>query len=208
MIRPAAPPRPPKRRAAFWGLERSKIDPSSLDSRSDRLFRPTKSTQERSNRLLRPTLLPEMARRGVRRAILFDLGSILGPSEGRFSWFFDALPVERADSLEEEATSKKPGKTQCFYRFFVCPNLRAPYGSRSKIVPNASLERVARRIVFESCFFELRTLKMASRGVSGASLGAPEQLLERSWALLGRSWALLGGSWGALGRSWGVLPAI
>ena len=46
---------------------------------------------------------------------------------------------------------------------------------------------------------------MESRGVSGASLGALERLLGRSWALLGALGALLGRSWallGALGRSW------
>ena len=84
--------------------------------------------------------------------------------------------------------------------------------NRSKIIPNARLDRVARRIVFESCFFELRSVKMASRGVSGAFLGALERLLGRSWALLGRSWALLVSSWGALGallgRSWALLEGI
>ncbi len=45
--------------------ERAKIDPSRLDIRSDRPFRPTKS--------------PEMARKGSRRAIFVDLGLIFGP---------------------------------------------------------------------------------------------------------------------------------
>ena len=42
---------------------------------------------------------------------------------------------------------------------------------------------------------------MKSRGVSGASLGALERLLGRSWAVLGALGALLGRSWALLGRS-------
>ena len=49
---------------------------------------------------------------------------------------------------------------------------------------------------------------MESRGVSGASLGALERLLARSWALLARSWALLGCSWALLGCSCGALGAL
>ena len=56
--------------------------------------------------------------------------------------------------------------------------------------------------------FELRSLKTVSRELSGASLGALERLLGRSWALLGRSWTLLGRSWGALGRSWDALETL
>ena len=52
---------------------------------------------------------------------------------------------------------------------------------------------------------------MVPQGLFGASLGALEWLLGRSWALLRRSWALLGRSWAALeallGRSWALLGA-
>ena len=52
--------------------------------------------------------------------------------------------------------------------------------------------------------FELRSLKMVPQGLSGASLGALEWLLGRSWALLGHSWGALGA---LLGRSWAILGA-
>ena len=95
----------------FGGPERAKIDPSRLDSRSDRPFRPTKSPQERSKRPLRSTFSTQVARKGLRKAILDALGSILGPPEGRFWRFFGGFPLEWADSLEAEATFEKPAKT-------------------------------------------------------------------------------------------------
>ena len=49
---------------------------------------------------------------------------------------------------------------------------------------------------------------MESRGVSGASLGALERLLGRSWALLGALGALLGRSWDALGTLLGALNSL
>ena len=49
---------------------------------------------------------------------------------------------------------------------------------------------------------------MVLRGPSGASWGALEQLLGRSWALLGRSWGAIGSSWGYLGRSWGAFGTL
>ena len=101
--------------------------------------------------------------------------------------------------------TRKRVKTQCFYTFVACPSLRARRENQSKIIPNARLDRVARRIIFESCFFTLRSFKMESRRVSGASLGALERLLGRSWALLGALGALLGRSWGALGALLGAL---
>ena len=49
---------------------------------------------------------------------------------------------------------------------------------------------------------------MVLRGPSGASWGALERLLGRSWALLGRAWGALGSSWGYLGRSWGAFGTL
>ena len=95
-------------------------------------------------------------------------------------------------SCAQARTCEQHIKTVGFYWFFACPRLRARRENRPKIVPNALLDRVARRIAFESRFFELRSLKMVPRGLSGASLGALERLLGRSWALLGGTWAALG----------------
>ena len=59
-------------------LGRSSEGLESIAGRSERLFRATKSTQERSNWHFQATWSPEIARRGLWRAILVDLGSILG----------------------------------------------------------------------------------------------------------------------------------
>ena len=79
---------------------------------------------------------------------------------------------------------------------------------RSKTVPNALLERVARRTLVSSS----RASKLsprASRGVSGRSWDALGVLLGRSWSALGVLLGALGtllGSLGTLlgppGRSW------
>ena len=131
-----------------------------------------------------------------------------------FRRFFDAFALELANSLEEEATSGKPAKTigkpqvfTCFQHVRVCAHdaknterksFRTRFSTESR---DGSSSKAAS--------FELRSLKMVPQGLSGASLGALEWLLGRSWALLQRSWALLGRSWGALGallrRSWGAL---
>ena len=57
------------------------------------------------------TFSTQVARKGLRKAILDALGSILGPPEGRFWRFFGGFPLEWADSLEAEATFEKPAKT-------------------------------------------------------------------------------------------------
>ena len=198
----------PERARRLGRPERAKIDPSRLDSRSDRLFRLTKSTQDRSKRLFRPTLSIEVARKGLRRAILAALGSILGALGGRFQCFSDASPHEQADSCEEEATYEKPAKTQVF----------AGFSHVRSCAHEAKLDRKSIRTHFSTesrdgspskvTFFELRSLNMVPRGLSGASRGALERLLGRSWVLLGRSWALLGGSWGALGALLGRSGAL
>ena len=132
-----------------------------------------------------------------------------------FRRFFDAFALELANSLEEEATSGKPvktiGKPQVFTRF---QHVRL-------CAHDANIDRKSFRTRFstesrdgspsKAASFELRSLKMVRQGLSGASLGALEWLLWRSWTLLQRSWALLGRSWGALeallGRSWALLGA-
>ena len=152
-----------------------------------------------------------MGRKGLRRAILVDLGAILAPPEGRFRCFFDASPHEQGDLREDDATSAKPTKTIGFYRFFACPRLRAQRETRPKIVPNALLDRVARLIAFERVFFRtsepLSSAPRALWGVFGRSWDTLGTLLGRTWALLGRSWALLGRSWALLGCSWAGLGA-
>ena len=127
--------------------------------------------------------------------------------------FFDAFAIDLAKSLEQEATSGKPvktiGKPQVFTRF---QHVRL-------CAHDANIDRKSFRTRFstesrdrspsKAASFELRSLRMVPGGLTGASLGALERLLGRSWALLGRSWALLGRSWGALcallERSWALL---
>ena len=91
--------------------------------------------------------------------------------------FFDAFALALANSLEEEATSgkslKKHRKTIGFYMFSTCPRLRARCEYLPKIFPNALLDRVARRITFESRFFRAPKPQNAAPralwGVSGCS---------------------------------------
>ena len=195
------------------GPERAKIDPSRLDSRSDRPFRPTKSPQERSKRPLRSTFSTQVARKGLRKAILDALGSILGPPEGRFWRFFGGFPLEWADSLEAEATFEKPAKTKVKHMVFTRFSHVRPCAHNAKIYRKSLRTRFSTesrdRSPLKVAFFELRRLKMMPGSLSWACPDALERLLGRFWALLGRSWALLGGSWGALGvllgRSWALL---
>ena len=60
----------------------------------------------------------------------------------------------------------------------------------------------------KAAFVKLRSLKTVPRGLSGASLGALERLLERSGTLLDALAALLGALGALLGRSWGALGKL
>ena len=79
--------------------------------------------------------------------------------------------------------------------------MRACFENRLKIVPETPLDRVRDSLLSTGVFFDLPSVKMVPRGLSGASRGALGWLLARSWALLGRSWDDLERSWALLGRS-------
>ena len=94
-------------------------------------------------------------------------------------------------------TYEKPHKTLCFYRFFTCSLLRAPFENLQKKHPNGLFERVVQQIALGTLFFELISVKMIPEG-------SPERSERRLGTLLGALGALLGRSWGALGRSWAL----
>ena len=194
--------RTPKRRAAFWGPERAKIDPSRLDSRSDRPFRPTKSPQERSKRPLRSTFSTEVARKGLRKAILDALGSILDPPEGRFWRFFGGFPLEWADSLEAEATFEKPAKTIVKFMVFTRFSHVRPCAHNAKIYRKSLRTRFSTELRYRG---GSRAALGSLWGALGALLGALGSLWGALGALLGALGALLGRSWGALGALLGAL---
>jgi len=127
--------------------------------------------------------------------------------------FFRCFSARAGRLVRRRGDMRKTHKNTVFFTGF--SHVRA-CAHDAKIVPNALLDRVARRIVFESRFFELRSLKIVPRGLSGPSAGALERLLGGFWALLGPLEEVLGCSWGALEtllgalgrhleRSWGAL---
>ena len=146
------------------------------------------------------------------------MGTILGP----LGVDFDALSLDRAGSLEEEAKKRRLTKNltkhcvlrvqthvrafaafACTTRKFLKINSKSFRAGFSSELRDGSLS--------ERSFFELRSVKMVPGGSPerlerrlGTLSGALGTLLGRSWALLGCSWALLGRSWTLLGRSWGA----
>ena len=53
----------------------------------------------------------ESGPKAVRRAILVNLGSILGTPRDRFSYFCGAVSLEWVDSLAEDPTCQKPSNS-------------------------------------------------------------------------------------------------
>ena len=155
------------------------INPSRLDSRSDRPFRPTKSTEDRSNRLLRPTLATEVLRKTLRRAIVVELGSTLLPQRARFCCYIATHSLERADTLGEKATCENPQKPLVFIgSSHVCScahdanmnqkSFRTRFSGESRDV------LLSKEVVFSS---ELSSLKLSPRAPRGALGG----FLVRLW---------------------------
>ena len=168
--------------------------PSRFDSRSDRLCRPTNSLQGRSTGHLRPTWSPELARKGLRGAILIDRRSVLARPGNHFNHFsvvFWSGGSTRSKMWRHAKNLEKPLVFTGFSHIRSCAHeakndrksFRTHFSTESH---DGSPSKIT--------FSQLRALNMVLRGLSGASWGALERLLGRSWALLGRSWALLGRS--------------
>ena len=176
--------------------------PSRFDNRSDRLCRPTDSLQGPSTAHLRPTWSPELVRKGLRGAILIDQRSILARPGDHFSDFSVVFWSGGSTRSKMRRHAKNLEKTLVFTGFW---RIRS-------CAREAKIDRKSFRTHFSTeshdgspskiTFSQLRALNMVLRGLSGASWGALERLLRRSWALLGRSWELVGLSWPLLGRFW------
>ena len=148
-----------------------------------------------------------------------DFGSIWGP----LGIDFDALSLDRADSLEGEAKKRRLTKNltkHCVLRVrthvaafaaFACTS-RKFLKIDSKSFRTGFSSELRNRSLSERSFFKLGSDKMVPEGSPerlerrlGTLPGALWALLGRSWALSGRSWGTLGGSWVSLGMSWVAL---
>ena len=143
---------------------------------------------------LRPTWSPELARKGVRGAILIDQRSILARPGDHFSDFslvFWSGGSTRSKMWRHAKNLEKPMVFTGFSHIRSCAHeAKIDRKSFRKYFSTESHDGLPSKFTFS----QLRALNMVLRGLSGASRGALERLL-------GRSWALLGHSWGALGRS-------
>ena len=168
--------------------------PSRFDSRSDRLCRPTNSLQGHSIGHLRPTWSPELARKGLRGAILIDQRSILVRPADHFSDFsvvFWSGGSTRSKMWRHAKNLEKPLVFTGFWRIRSCAR-------------EAKIDRKSFRTHFSTeshdgspskiTFSQLRALNMVLRGLSGASRSA-----------LGSSGGPLGRSWGAFGKLLGAI---
>ena len=154
-------------------LGRANIVSGSAPRRLERANIASGSAFRRSNELL------ERSKDDL-GSIFVDLSSILDPQRvdsGGFSTPFRCFRTRAGELARRRGdlwkTCQNHTKTLGFYMFSTCQRLRARCEHRPKIVPNALLDRVAQRIIFERRFFRapkpqngaLRTL----RGVSGRS---------------------------------------
>ena len=188
--------------------ERAKIDPSRLDSRSERPVRPTKSTQERSNGFFDRLFRPKWLEKGAGEGFWSHLGRFWLPWGVDFAVF---------SLLLRTSMPTRSKTTRCLKNLVKCRRVASK--SRFCVCAHASkVDRISFKTRFltelrdsslsKGAFFEHPTFEVVFRGLSGVSLGALGRLLRRHWAPLGRSWDALGRSWSALAVLLGSLGAL